>query len=266
MKKWKCTICGYIHEGDAPPEECPICKASKDKFIEFKEEKHGNRWRCTVCGHVHDGGEAPNSCPVCQAAKDQFILMEGEEGAVKSVVAAPVETTPAVAQPEPAAQSAPAAAAAPVAAEPKPGIFARMIMALHLHPILVHFPNGILPVVFVLLALSVFLGVGKYEAAAFYNMIAVLITMPLVLGTGYIEWKNRYRKAKTFLFITKIFCSIIATSCLVVLVAWRYFVPTVAAPDSPLRLIYFIVAAVMIGAIGMAGHLGGRLVFGGRKR
>ncbi len=32
MKKYKCTICGYIHEGDTPPEECPICKAGADAF------------------------------------------------------------------------------------------------------------------------------------------------------------------------------------------------------------------------------------------
>ena len=27
MKKFVCTICGYVHEGDAAPEKCPICKA-----------------------------------------------------------------------------------------------------------------------------------------------------------------------------------------------------------------------------------------------
>ncbi|ETA80939.1 NADH peroxidase [Youngiibacter fragilis] len=34
MKKFVCTICGYIHEGDVPPEQCPICKAPASKFIE----------------------------------------------------------------------------------------------------------------------------------------------------------------------------------------------------------------------------------------
>ena len=38
MKKFVCTICGYIHEGDAPPEICPICKAKSDKFQELKDE------------------------------------------------------------------------------------------------------------------------------------------------------------------------------------------------------------------------------------
>ncbi len=38
MKKFVCTVCGYIHEGDAPPEVCPICKVGSDKFEEMKGE------------------------------------------------------------------------------------------------------------------------------------------------------------------------------------------------------------------------------------
>ncbi len=34
MKKYVCSICGYIHEGDAPPAECPQCKAPAEKFSE----------------------------------------------------------------------------------------------------------------------------------------------------------------------------------------------------------------------------------------
>ena len=34
MKKFICTICGYVHEGDAAPEFCPQCKAPASKFIE----------------------------------------------------------------------------------------------------------------------------------------------------------------------------------------------------------------------------------------
>ena len=34
MKKWKCTVCGYIHEGDAAPDQCPLCKVGADKFVE----------------------------------------------------------------------------------------------------------------------------------------------------------------------------------------------------------------------------------------
>ena len=37
MKKFVCTICGYIHEGDSAPEFCPQCKAPASKFEEMKE-------------------------------------------------------------------------------------------------------------------------------------------------------------------------------------------------------------------------------------
>ncbi|NFE74884.1 NADH peroxidase [Clostridium botulinum] len=38
MKKFVCTVCGYIHEGDTPPEICPVCKVGADKFIEMKDD------------------------------------------------------------------------------------------------------------------------------------------------------------------------------------------------------------------------------------
>jgi len=38
MKKFRCTVCGYIHEGDAAPEFCPVCKVPADKFVEIVED------------------------------------------------------------------------------------------------------------------------------------------------------------------------------------------------------------------------------------
>ncbi|MCL2602203.1 MAG: NADH peroxidase [Treponema sp.] len=34
MKKWVCTICGYVHTGDQPPAKCPPCGAPAEKFKE----------------------------------------------------------------------------------------------------------------------------------------------------------------------------------------------------------------------------------------
>ena len=34
MKKFVCSICGYVHEGDTPPERCPQCGAPAAKFTE----------------------------------------------------------------------------------------------------------------------------------------------------------------------------------------------------------------------------------------
>ena len=43
MAKFVCEICGYVHEGDTPPEKCPICMAPAEKFKELVEEMS---WAC----------------------------------------------------------------------------------------------------------------------------------------------------------------------------------------------------------------------------
>ena len=49
MKKWKCKVCGYIHEGDSAPEACPICKQPSSAFelIEEAPSKGTNKYAGT---------------------------------------------------------------------------------------------------------------------------------------------------------------------------------------------------------------------------
>ena len=37
MKKWVCSVCGYVWEGETPPEKCPVCGVPASKFNEMKE-------------------------------------------------------------------------------------------------------------------------------------------------------------------------------------------------------------------------------------
>ncbi len=30
--KWKCSVCGYVHEGTEPPPKCPACKHPKEHY------------------------------------------------------------------------------------------------------------------------------------------------------------------------------------------------------------------------------------------
>ncbi|MDR1464333.1 MAG: NADH peroxidase [Oscillospiraceae bacterium] len=39
MKTYVCAICGYVHVGDAPPPQCPQCKAPAEKFREQAQEE-----------------------------------------------------------------------------------------------------------------------------------------------------------------------------------------------------------------------------------
>ena len=37
--KFVCSVCCYVHEGDAAPAECPVCHVGADKFIAQGDEK-----------------------------------------------------------------------------------------------------------------------------------------------------------------------------------------------------------------------------------
>ncbi len=55
MKKWVCTVCGYVYEGENPPEECPVCKAPASKF---QEQSEGKTWAAEhVVGIAADAPE-----------------------------------------------------------------------------------------------------------------------------------------------------------------------------------------------------------------
>jgi len=36
--KYVCSVCGYVHEGDNPPEKCPVCNAPAEKFTKQEGE------------------------------------------------------------------------------------------------------------------------------------------------------------------------------------------------------------------------------------
>ena len=43
MKKFVCTVCGYIYEGETAPEKCPVCGVGAEKF---KEQTGERSWAC----------------------------------------------------------------------------------------------------------------------------------------------------------------------------------------------------------------------------
>lgn len=53
MKKWRCEVCGYVHDGDGPPEICPKCGASKEKFTEIPEEESNLITRSRITNQLH---------------------------------------------------------------------------------------------------------------------------------------------------------------------------------------------------------------------
>jgi uncharacterized membrane protein len=226
MKKWECTVCGYIHEGNEPPDECPLCAADKSKFVEVQ--------------------------PTEKSTSTEQVAPEDKSTGSETAA----EPTP---EPPPPAEPPPSGLAALMAT------VNALILRHHLHPIAVHTPNGIVPMAFLFLLLAVVLGYPGLEAAALYSLVFVLIAMPAVLYTGYTVWQHRYRGAMTSVFKMKIAASAVSFVLLFILVIWRTAQPDVVAEPSGGRWLFLLLALVLLGAVGLAGHLGGQLVFGARK-
>ena len=75
--RWRCVICGYIHTGPEPPDQCPVCGADRSKFERVappgdEPVDDAVKWRCVVCGYIHTGPEPPAQCPVCGADRSKF--------------------------------------------------------------------------------------------------------------------------------------------------------------------------------------------------
>ena len=115
LKKWVCTVCGYIYEGESLPADyvCPVCKHGAEVFVPLDEsaspapapkpaepaktaepakpaepvkpaepakpaESKTKKWICTVCGYVYEGEELPPDyiCPVCKHGAEVFVPLE----------------------------------------------------------------------------------------------------------------------------------------------------------------------------------------------
>ncbi len=74
-----CVICGYIHEGEAPPAFCPICGASKENFeleVPEVETEENKIYSCLNCEYLHQGDVPPAVCPVCGFSSEHFELVD----------------------------------------------------------------------------------------------------------------------------------------------------------------------------------------------
>jgi len=213
-----------------------------------------NRWECTVCSYIHTGDAPPDECPVCSADKNLF-TEAAEEPAPSGISAEPEETDSPDQQPaRPPSRLA--------------GIYtmaSELTARHHLHPIAVHTPNGVIPMALVFMAISAWFGAPHFETAALYSLVFVLISMPLVLFTGYSMWRQRYLGAWTGIFKIKIGASIATVVLLAVLVIWRIVQPDILASASTGRWIFWGGSVLLVCAAGVAGHYGGKLVFATRK-
>jgi uncharacterized membrane protein len=128
----------------------------------------------------------------------------------------------------------------------------------HAHPIAVHIPNGVLPITVVMVLLAAIFDWPTIGQAAVYNMGFIFLSMPVVLFTGFLHWQFKFGGNMTNLFKGKIVCGAIVLLLSMMLFVWGLISPASARDPGAFYLLLHIVLLV---TAGIAGWLGGKLVF-----
>lgn len=222
MKAWQCSVCKYVHKGDTPPAKCPVCGVGKEKFVEVELDEETGK-------PVAPSAKKPKAAPAAQAE---------------------AQPTEAKAEPEPGP-----------APEPETGFEKIKALSIqhHAHPVLVHTPNGLLPVSVLLFILARLFDAPLLMKAGAINMVFVFLSMPLVLYTGYLEWEKKYQKADTPIFKVKILAAALTAVACAISLIWLWISPHVLF--TPQGWVFLLINVVMVAGAGIAGHIGGKLVF-----
>ncbi|MBU0464611.1 MAG: rubredoxin [Proteobacteria bacterium] len=213
------------------------------------------QWQCSICKYIHKGENPPEKCPVCNADASKFV----------EINKAPTLEKP-VKKESPAIKPGPDESEKKEVLKPAPAIketglkkIESLLVKHHAHPVLVHTPNGILPAAVILLLLAWIFDYALLSKVAFINLIFVILSLPFVILTGIIEWKKKYNGALTLIFKLKILAATVTSVSCVISLVWFLIDPKILS--SPKALIFIFINIIMLIAAGIAGHIGGKLVF-----
>jgi rubrerythrin len=68
MKRYVCPVCGYVHEGNEPPEKCPQCGVEGSKFIEKAAEEK----LAFACEHELGSAKAVTDAEIIEGLRSNF--------------------------------------------------------------------------------------------------------------------------------------------------------------------------------------------------
>jgi rubredoxin/uncharacterized membrane protein len=221
MKKWKCSVCGYIHTGEEPPEKCPVCGADKSKFILLEPETEETQPKV-------DNKEEKIKAPTVENSNSD----KNTEKTFTTYTI--VEHFPKLTQ---------------------------HMTKYHAHPVSVHIPNGVLPLSVLFTFMAAIFNSEAFATAACINMTFVFFSMPLVLFSGYIDWINRYGGNMTKIFRIKMICGGFVTGLTFLLTIWWLIEPDVLLKESGSSALFMLLHILTLIPAVIAGFYGGKLVF-----
>ena len=201
-------------------------------------------WQCVVCNYIHKGNAPPEKCPVCNVPATKF--KEIDEVSITNKIAKP-------------RQSEEKNITSKTIEATNFKKIKSILIKYHAHPVSVHTPNGLLPVAMILWLLAWVFDSQLFAKTAFINQIFVILSLPFVIFTGFLEWQNNYHSALTTTFKLKIFAAIVMTITCSISSLLFLIDPGILLSSKAWGFIF--INAIILVAAGIAGHIGGKLVF-----
>jgi PAS domain S-box-containing protein len=177
------------------------------------------RWKCTICGYVHVGNDPPEICPICGSDSSKFILLGHK----------------------------------------KSHFFHELTAAFKLHPVVAHFPNGLMPTAALFLGLFLFTANSGFEATAFWLVLTLTIVVPVSIGSGLHDWYKYIAKRRAPIFAKKISLALMLLVLGLVAILLRYGQPDLLMTAGWQRWLYLLCLIGMLGCVALLGHFGSLL-------
>lgn len=214
-------------------------------------------WQCSVCRYIHKMEDLPDKCPVCNAPASKFQKMD--ETSISET-----KSSDRTSDNKPTFNNS---SEGNIKQNAKQSYFNNkrlekiisFMIRHHAHPVSVHTPNGILPASVLLFILSWIFDLELLSKAGFINLIIVLISIPVVICTGLLEWQQKYNKAMTSIFKIKMTAAAITTITSIMVMVWYILNPSVLS--EPKAWLFIGLNMIMLASAGIAGYIGGKLVF-----
>ena len=191
-------------------------------------------WRCTVCGHLHQGETPPEQCPVCGMDRDSFALVAPEPAAVTSKAA-------------------------------DTGLLRELVAVFMPHAVAAHFPNALIPTIWLFLLLFAVTALPSFESTAFYLLVMSLLAVPVTMATGLYDWKSRFGGVMTPLFRKKIFLSCQLLVSLGLATGLYRANSGILQQHGGLFWLFLLFLVIALTSVVLLGHYGAVLVFGTRR-
>lgn len=131
----------------------------------------------------------------------------------------------------------------------------------HPHPMLIHFPIGILHFAILMQILFLFTGVVHFERAAFYALVCATLSLFPAIAAGLLSWWVNYKLSLTSLFKYKILFSIVTVILTSSASILRWSVPELAQTPDSWGILYMVLLFAALPSLIIVAYHGGKITW-----